>query len=159
MNLAAGKWAESVAEVGLTPAERELVAAWLPVLDREVPAVAKHYYDHLRNTEVERLLTPDRFDRLLEARIAHWRLLLRGDFAAVSEDYAERFGRRLFDAGFPLRIFVVAADWFTVEFTRLIDSSPDLPDAVRNDLRIALMKFAFLDLVLAHASREVTYLD
>ena len=151
--------AESIAEVGLTAAERSLVATWLPTLDPEVEAVARRYYDHLLTTEVGRLLTPDRIDQLLAARIAHWRLLLRADFAAIADDYQERFGRRLFEAGFPMRIFVVATDWFTVEFGRFIDRSSALPDAIRADLRVALTKFAFLDLVLAHASQEVAYLD
>lgn len=159
MNLAAMKLNEGLAEVGVTAEERALVAAWRPLLDREIPAIARRYYDHLRSTEVGRLLTPDRFEQLLETRIAHWRLLVAGDFAAVSDDYVEHFGRRLFEAGFPLRVFVVAADWFTVELTRLVDRSPDLPDTVRPDLRVALIKFAFVDLLLAHASREVAYLD
>ncbi len=150
---------ESFAEVGLTAQERELIAAWLPVLDPQVEVVARRYYAHLRTTEVGRLLTPDRVDQLLAARISHWRLLLRGDFAAVAADYQERFGRRLFEAGFPMRIFVVATDWFTAEFARFVDASPAIPDEVRSDLRVALIRFAFLDLVMAHASREIAYLD
>ena len=150
---------ESVAEIALGPEDRALVAAWVGLLDAEIPAVAQRYYDHLRTTEVGALLTPDRIDRLLAARIAHWRLLLRGDFTALADDYAERFGKRLFEAGFPQRIFVVATDWFVVELGRFVDRCPDLPDAVRTDLRVALTRFAFLDLALAHASREVAYLD
>lgn len=150
---------ESFAEVGLTAEERHLVATWADRLDAEVDSIAGRYYDHLKTTEVGGLLTPDRIDQLLAARIAHWRLLLRGDFAGISEDYAERFGKRLFDAGFPMRIFVVATDWFLVEFTRFLDRCPDLNDAVRADLRVALTKYAFLDLALAYASREVAYLD
>jgi len=150
---------ESFAEVGLTAEERRLVTQWQPLLDPQVPIVAARYYAHLKTTEVGRLLTADRIDQLLAARIAHWRLLIRGDFEGVAADYAERFGRRLFDAGFPMRIFVVATDWFVVEFGRFIDAAPEIPAAVRGDLRVALGRYAFLDLLLAHASREVAYLD
>jgi len=156
---AVGKLRESIAEVALSPEESALVAAWASLLDGRIEAIARRYYDHLTTTEVGQFLTADRFDRLLAARIAHWRLLVRGDFAAIADDYAERFGKRLFEAGFPMRIFVVATDWFVVEFTRFIDTAPDLPEVVRSPLRLALIKFAFLDLVLAHASREVAYLD
>ena len=159
MGMATRKWAESVAEIGLTEEDRKLVAAWLPVLDREVPAVARRYYDHLKTTEVGALLAPDRIERLLEARIAHWRMLLGGDFDAVSNDYLERFGRRLFEAGFPMRIFVVATGWFCSEFGRFVACCPEIPEPVRTDLHIALTRFAFLDLLLAHAACEVTYLD
>ena len=159
MSLMESKLQESFSEIGLAAEDRALVTAWLPLLDPQVEIVARRYYAHLRTTDVVHLLGPDRFDQLLMARIAHWRLLLRGDFAGVSNDYAERFGRRLFDAGFPMRIFVIAADWFTVEFTRFIDLCPDLPDDVRPRLRTAVTKYAFLDLLLAHASREVAYLD
>ena len=159
MSLTESKLQESFSEIGLEAEERTLVTAWLPLLDPQVDPVARRYYDHLRKTEVGHLLGPDRFEQLLTARIAHWRLLLRGDFAAVSNDYVERFGRRLFDAGFPMRIFVIATDWFTIEFTRFIDLCPDLPDDVRPRLRAAVTKYAFLDLLLAHASREVAYLD
>lgn len=150
---------ESFAEIALGPQDRALVATWGALLDAEIPAVARRYYDHLRTTEVGALLTPDRFDRLLAARIAHWRLLLRGEFSTLADDYAERFGKRLFEAGFPQRIFVVATDWFVVELGRFVDRCPELPDEVRSDLRVALTRFAFLDLALAHASREVAYLD
>lgn len=148
-----------LAEVNLTPAERDLVAAHVPVLDGEIEAMARRYYQHLGTTDVGHLLSPDRHDQLLAARIAHWRLLIRGDFVALADDYTERFGKRLFEAGFPLRIFVVAADWFLVEIGRIVDSSPEIADAVRAPLRTALTKFAFVDLLAAHASREVAYLD
>ena len=151
--------AESFSEIALGAADRALVAPWVDLLDAEIPAIARRYYDHLGGTEVGALLTPDRIDRLLAARIAHWRLLVRGDFAALADDYAERFGKRLFEAGFPQRIFVVATNWFVIELGRFVDASPALPDALRADLRTALTRFAFLDLALAHASREVAYLD
>ena len=151
--------AECVSEIALGTQDLALVAAWADRLDAEIPAIAERYYAHLRTTEVGTLLTPDRIDRLLAARIAHWRLLVRGDFAALAEDYAERFGKRLFEAGFPQRIFVAATHWFVVEIGRFVDRATDLPDAIRSDLRVALTRFAFLDLALAHASREVAYLD
>ncbi len=159
MSLTENRLQESFSEIGLGAEDRALVTAWLPLLDPQIETVARRYYDHLRTTEVGHLLGPDRFDQLLTARIAHWRLLLRGDFAAVSNDYVERFGRRLFDAGFPMRIFVLATDWFTIELTRFIDLCADLPDDVRPALRSAVTKYAFLDLLLAHASCEVAYLD
>jgi hypothetical protein len=159
VSVAGRRFDESCAEIDLTQADRDLITTWLPLLDPEVEPIARRYYDHLKTTEVGRLLTADRWDQLLVARIAHWRLLLRGDFAAISEDYNERFGKRLFDAGFPQRIFVVASDWFLVGFTRFVDHAPGLPNDVRSPLRLALTKFAFLDLALAHASREVAFLD
>lgn len=150
---------ECRAEIALGAEERALVATWAPHLEREVEAAARRYYDHLKTTDVGRLLTDDRIDRLLAARVDHWRLLLHGDFAAAASDYAERFGRRLLDAGFPMRIFVVATNWFVVELGRIVDETAEIPPAVRPDLRTALTKFAFLDLALAHATHEVTYID
>jgi hypothetical protein len=159
MNFTESKLQESCAAVGLGAEDRALVTAWLPLLDPQVEPMARLYYRHLATTDVGHLLGPDRFEQLLAARIAHWRLLLRGDFEAVSNDYVDRFGRRLFDAGFPMRIFVVATDWFTIEFMRFIDACGDLPDDVRPLLRTAVTKYAFLDLLLAQASHEVAYLD
>lgn len=150
---------ESFAEVGLLPQERELVAIWAPLLDREVVAVADRYYAHMRTTEAGRELTPEKIERFLVQRIAHWRLLVHGDFAGVADDYVERFGRRLFEAGVPMRILIIAADWFAVEFSRIVDRCPEIPDDIRSELRTALVKYAFLDLALAQASREVSYLD
>lgn len=148
---------ECLAEIDLGAEERALVATWAPHLEREIEAVARRYYDHLKTTEVGRLLTDDRIDRLLAAHVAHWRPMLRGDFAAA--DYAERFGRRPLDAGFPMRIFIVATNWFVVELGRIVDETAEIPSAERADLRTALTKFAFLDLALAHATHEVAYLD
>lgn len=150
---------ESFAEVGLEPSERELVALWAPLLDREVVAVADRYYAHMRNTEAGRVLSPEMLERFLAQRIAHWRLLVQGDFNGIADDYVERFGRRLFEAGVPMRILIVATDWFAVEFSRVVDRCAEIPDTVKSELRAALVKFAFLDLVLAQASREVSYLD
>lgn len=150
---------ECRAEIALGAEERALVATWAPHLEREVEAAARRYYDHLKTTDVGRLLTDERIDRLLAARVAHWRLMLHGDFAAAADDYAERFGRRLLEAGFPMRIFVVATNWFVTEFGRIVDETPAIPPTARAGLRTALTKFAFLDLTLAHATHEVAYLD
>lgn len=150
---------EACAEVALSAAEIDLVAARAGQLGGEVEAVAKRYYAHLATTEMGRLLSPERTDHLLVARIEHWRLLIRGDIHAVATDYVERFGKRLVEAGFPVRIFVVASHWFAAEFTALVDRAADIPAALKADLRAALLKLAFLDLLLANAAREVVYLD
>lgn len=150
---------EAITEVSLTDEDRALVAAWLPILEPQIETVARRYYDHLLTTAAGRFLAPDRIDRLFAARIAHWRLLLHADFAGVVDDYGDRLNRGLFDTGFSMRVLSVAADWFVVEFGRFVDACPDLPDAIRADLRVALTRFAFLDLLLAHASQEIAYLD
>jgi hypothetical protein len=146
-------------DFGISQREIDLIRSHAPVLEGRVAAIADAYYAHLGRTAFGRLLSGERVDQLKATRIGHWRLLLKADFAAVQDDYLEHIGPRLLETGFPPSIFVVAADWFAVEFGRFIEKSMDIPRTIKHDLRTAVLKLAFHDLALAQAAREITYLD
>ncbi len=147
------------ADFGLTAREIDLVRSHAAVLDGRVAAITDEYYAHLAGTEYARLMPSDRVDQLKASRISHWRLLLKADFRAIQADYIDNFGPRLLEHGFPQSIFVVAADWFAVEVSRVIERCTDIPKTLKAELRLALLKVAFYDLALAQAAREVAYLD
>lgn len=143
----------------LTQREIDLVRSQATFLLPHLKEVADIYYAHLLTTHYARLLTPDRIDGLKAARVAHWQLLLTADFAAIQTDYMDNFGPRLLDGGFPQSIFVVASQWLLLELGRFVDRSNDIPKTLKSELRGALTKFAFFDLALAQAAREVAWLD
>lgn len=146
-------------DYGITSREIELICSHAHVLDPHVLAVTDSYYDHLLETSYARLMNSDEIERMKAVRIHHWKLLLKADLHAVQSDYLDNIHPRLLEAGFPLSIFTIAADWFAVEFSRVVEKSPDIPRALKHELRIALIKLSFLDLALAYAAPEVTYLD
>ena len=144
---------------GVDAATIELVRTHAPLLEARVPAVVAAYYAHLATTDLAPQMRTATIPALQEMRIAHWRLLLRADFRAIVAHYADRLGPRLVDGGFPRTIHALAAEWFAVEFSRYVETAPDIPRTIRSGLRIALTRFAFLDLALALTTREVAWLD
>lgn len=137
----------------------DVVRVHAPLIKARLADIADAYYAHLATTEYRDLMRSEAIDRLKAARIEHWRLLLDGDFARIEADYADHFGPRLLDSGFPPQIFVLAAEWFLVEVGRFVDRAPEIPRTIKSELRTALTRFAFLDLALAQAAREVVLLD
>lgn len=137
----------------------ELVRAHAGTLAKHVEEVVDSYYAHLAGSDLASLMRSDRIAELKAMRTAHWRLLLNADFRALRAHYVERIGPRLVDGGFPRSIFVVAAEWFAVEFARVVDRDPNIPRTIRPELRAALTRLAFFDLALAQAAREITWLD
>lgn len=140
------------ATVDLVRAERERL---LPQLDDVVAA----YYSHLEDGEFGDLLRSRPLEDLKALRTAHWRLLIECDFDAIHDHYMRHLGPRLVDGGFPRSIFVIAAEWFALGFTRIVDEARDLTESRRNALRGALLKIAFLDLALSDAPRDFALLD
>lgn len=151
--------ATHMSNFGIAQRTIDLVRAHGRTLAAHVEEVVETYYAHLAGSDLAALMRSDRIDELKVMRIAHWRLLLAADFPAIRAHYMEQIGPRLVDGGFPRSIFVVAAEWFSVEFTRIVDRDPDIPRTIGPELRAALMRFAFFDLALALASRDVAWLD
>lgn len=137
----------------------EIVRTHAPLLVARVADIADAYYDHLATSGFADLMRSSTIARLKTSRIEHWRLLLSGDFAGIEADYAEHFGPRLLESGFPPTVFVMAAEWFAVEITRFVDRAPEIPRTIKPELRGALLRFAFLDLALAQTARELVLLD
>ena len=146
-------------DFALTAREIELVRSQTQVLEGRISAITDDYYDHLMGTQYASLLAPERAAVLKSARVAHWRMLITADFVGLQSDYMNNFGPRLLESGFPRAIFVLAADWFAVEFSRLVERCGDIPKTLKAELRTALTKLAFFDLALANAAVEVAYLD
>ena len=148
-----------LAEIGLTRRDLELVAPRADLLERHVGIAARRFYARLEKTEIGSHIAPDEVPELLASRIAHWRRLIRGDFERLADDHVEHFGRRRVEAGLPTRASLLAAEGFATEFARFVAETPEIPEEARADLAIVLTKLAFLDLVLACAAHEISYLD
>lgn len=146
-------------DFGVTAREIDVVRAHVATLELGLGDITERYYAHLAGTDIGPFLTPELVDRLKPARHDHWRALLRAEFAALQDDYSRDIVRRIVENGIPTSVFVIAANWFAVEFSRLVDRSSTIPRTLRNELRIALTRFAFYDLALAEAAREVVFLD
>lgn len=153
------EFSDRLRDFGLGREQREILGLWGPTLARHVEAAVEAYYAHLAGTTFASLMRAADIDDVKAMRIAHWRMLVGGDFVGASRDYADRFGPRLLDGGFPRSIFVFAAEWFVLEFTRRVDADPAIPAAVRADLRDALVRAAFFDLALAESARDVAWID
>jgi hypothetical protein len=160
MNYSKGK-APLVAtgDFGINPREIELVRSHAHILESHVVAVTDDYYVHLDHTTYADLMKADRIALLKTRRIAHWRLMLKVDFDAIQADYLEQIYPRLLEFGFPPSIFTVAANRFAVEFGRIVEKSPEIPRALKHELRIALIKLSYYDLAVAFAARDVAYID
>ena len=148
-----------MATFGIAADDIDVVRTHVTLLDARVPDVVAAYYAHLASTDLAPLMRSATISTLEETRIVHWRLLLRGDFAAIREHYSERLGPRLVDGGFPRTIHALAAEWFAVEFARIVETIPEIPRTIRPRLRTALTRFAFLDLALALSTHDVAWLD
>lgn len=137
----------------------ELVRAHSMPLARHIGEVVDAYYAHLTASDLAPLMRADRIDDLKMMRANHWRLLLAADFPAIRAHYAEKMGPRRVDGGFPRSVFILAAEWFAVEFARVVDREEDIPRTIRPALRAALTRFAFFDLTLALTNREIAWID
>lgn len=153
------KFSDRMRDFGLGPDQQERLRAWGPRLLPHVEAAVDAYYAHLTETVFADQMRAADIDEIKAMRIAHWRLLLGGDFLGASHDYADRFGRRLLDGGFPRSIFVFAAEWFALEFTARVDADAAIPEADRPGLRAALIRAAFFDLALVESTRDIAWID
>ncbi|MCE1237596.1 MAG: protoglobin domain-containing protein [Hyphomicrobiales bacterium] len=153
------EFSDRMRDFGLGPDQQDRLRAWSSALLGHVETAVEAYYAHLAGTAFAEQMRASDIDEIKAMRVAHWRLLVGGDFVGAGRDYADRFGRRLLDGGFPRSIFVFAAEWFALEFTARVDADPAIPDAERPGLRDALIRAAFFDLALAESARDIAWID
>ncbi|MCG8560644.1 MAG: protoglobin domain-containing protein [Hyphomicrobiales bacterium] len=145
--------------LGLDAAQLEAAKAAWAEIEPHMPDLIEAFYAHLFANDLHIIFEGRDLPRLKAAQLGYWSALFAGGFDAAYKTHVVKINVQHYAAGVDLSDYIAAYAWFSERFADIIARCDPPKPFERNDLLMATNKVIYLDMMIAAASLETTFLD
>jgi hemoglobin-like flavoprotein len=159
---------QMLAFLALTPADREAIKAFKPLLQQHINAILERFYQHVmaEPAMAKMIGNPAMIPRLMQAQANHWATLFDAQFDAAYVDRVRRVGDAHYRIGLEPSWFIAAYQFVLAELQALlkVEQPTETPETPPADVANAVQKAVFFDMMVIIeaynvAVREAAYAE